>query len=165
MNRSLYDFHFISSLPTHSARLNTEPSSPPSYSTTSELLSLLIHLSEHDNVKWRNVIHQHELLNKFKNLFVVYAENFADKGNFVVVVVVVVDDVVGDVDDIFVVFVVVVVVVVFVVDDVDDIFVDVGFYYIFVCSFLSFVQKDRFVVHGNFIVGVVNKIAFYFSSC
>ena len=154
--------------------MNTEPSSPPSYSTTSELLSLLIHLSEHDNVKWRNVIHQHELLNKFKNLFVVYAENFADKGNFVVVVVVVVfvfvvDDVVDDVDDIFVVFVVVVVVVVFVVDDVvddvDDIFVDVGFYYIFVCSFLSFVQKDRFVVHGNFIVGVVNKIAFYFSSC
>ena len=141
-NRSLYDFHSISSLPTHSARLNTEPSSPPSYSTTSELLSLLIHLGEHDNVKWRNVIHQHELLNKFKNLFVVYAENFADKGNFVVVVVV--DDVV---------------------DDVDDVFVDVGFYYIFVCSFLYFVQKDRFVVHGNFIVGVVNKIAFYFSSC
>ena len=86
-------------------------------------------------------------MNKFKNLFVVYAENFADKGNFVVVVVVVV----FVVDD--------------VVDDVDDIFVDVGFYYIFVCSFLSFVQKDRFVVHGNFIVGVVNKIAFYFSSC
>ena len=72
--------HVISHL--HSSQLDSfssRPAQSPS-STTSEVLSLLVQLRDHDTEKWKSVIEQYELLNKFTDIFIALAEQIDQEG-------------------------------------------------------------------------------------